>query len=91
VPNPLVAAALGSSVIHGPKVNEFKELYLRMMEGGASVSLEREKDLSSKLVVLMAPDQCAEMAKKGWQVVSDGAVAIDRLVDFILDKMNLEK
>ena len=52
---------------------------------------EREKDLSSKLVVLMAPDKCADMAKKGWQVVSDGAVAIDRLVDFILDKMNLEK
>ena len=91
VPNPLVAAALGSSVIHGPKVNVFKELYVRMMEGGASVALEREKDLSSKLAVLMAPDQCAEMAKKGWQVVSDGAVAIDRLVDFILDKMNLEK
>ena len=91
VPNPLVAAALGSSVIHGPKVNVFKELYVRMMEGGASVSLEREKDLSSKLVVLMAPDKCADMAKKGWQVVSDGALAIDRLVDFILDKMNLEK
>ena len=91
VPNPLVAAALGSSVIHGPKVNVFNELYVRMMEGGASVSLEREKDLSSKLAVLMAPDQCADMAKKGWQVVSDGAVAIDRLVDFILDKMNLEK
>ena len=91
VPNPLGAAALGSSVIHGPKVNVFKELYVRMMEGGASVSLEREKDLRSKLAVLMAPDQCAEMAKKGWQVVSDGAVAIDRLVDFILDKMNLEK
>jgi hypothetical protein len=39
----------------------------------------------------MAPDKCANMATKGWQVVSDGAVAIDRLVEFTLKKMKQEK
>jgi len=91
VPNPLIAAALGSAVIHGPKVNFFKDFYIRMAKGNAIIGIEREQDLSSKVVVLMAPDKCANMAAKGWQVVSDGAVAIDRLVEFTLQKMKLEK
>jgi len=91
VPNPLIAAALGSAVIHGPKVNFFKDFYIRMAKGNAIIGIEREQDLSSQVVFLMAPDKCANMAAKGWQVVSDGAVAIDRLVEFTLQKMKLEK
>ena len=91
VPNPLIAAALGSAVIHGPKVNFFKDFYIRMAKGNAIIGIEREQDLSSQVVVLMAPDKCANMAAKGWQVVSDGAVAIDRLVEFTLQKVKQEK
>ena len=62
-----------------------------MTKGNAIIGIEREQDLSSQVVFLMAPDKCANMAAKGWQVVSDGAVAIDRLVEFTLQKMKLEK
>ena len=91
VPNPLIAAALGSAVIRGPKVDFFKDFYMRMAKVNAIIEIEREQDLSSQVVVLMAPDKCANIAAKGWQVVSDGAVAIDRLVEFTLQKMKQEK
>ena len=91
VPNPLIAAALGSAVIRGPEVDFFKDFYVRMAKGNAIIEIEKEQDLSSQVVVLMAPDKCANIAAKGWQVVSDGAVAIDRLVEFTLKKMKQEK
>ena len=91
VPNPFIAAALGSAVIHGPKIDFFKDLYMRMAEGNATISIETGEGLSTQVVVLLAPDQCADIAAKGWQVVSAGAVAIDRLVDFTLEKINEEK
>jgi 3-deoxy-D-manno-octulosonic-acid transferase len=91
VPNPLVAAALGSAVVHGPKVDMFKDFYMRMEKGNAIIVLKTEHDLSSQVAALMAPDKCADIAARGWKVVSDGAVAIDRLVDFTLAKMKLEE
>ena len=91
VPNPFIAAALGSAVLHGPKIDFFKDFYMRLEKGNATISIETVEGLSTQVVVLLAPDQCADIAAKGWQVVSAGAVAIDRLVDFTLEKINEEK
>jgi hypothetical protein len=38
---------------------------------------------------LMEPDQCAEMAATGWEVVSEGAEVTDRLVEITLQKLGL--
>jgi hypothetical protein len=35
----------------------------------------------------MEPDHCADMAAKGWQVVSEGAVVTDRLVELTLQTL----
>jgi hypothetical protein len=49
--------------------------------------LKDEGDLSQRVAAMMEPDQCADMAATGWQVVSEGAVATDRLVELALQKL----
>jgi len=87
VPNPMIAAALGSAVVHGPKIEKFQHSYARLSETGATQSLKDEVDLSQRVAAMMEPDQCADMAATGWQVVSEGAVATDRLVELALQKL----
>lgn len=87
VPNPLIAAALGSAVVHGPKVENYQHAYARLSEAGATQPLQVESDLSQRVAALMEPDRCADMAAKGWQVVSEGAVVTDRLVELTLQTL----
>ena len=47
------------------------------------------QDLSRRVATLMEPDQCAEMAAAGWEVVSEGAEMTDRLVETTLQKLGL--
>jgi 3-deoxy-D-manno-octulosonic-acid transferase len=82
----MVAAALGSAVVHGSDIINFHHAYERLREAGATVPLHEVGDLSQRVAVLMEPDQCADMAAKGWRVVSEGAIATDRLVELTLQK-----
>ena len=86
IPNPMIAAALGSAVVHGPDIINFQHAYARLFEAGATVSLHQVSDLSQRVALLMDSDQCAEMAAKGWRVVSEGAIATDRLVELALQE-----
>ena len=86
-PNPMIAAALGSAVVHGPDVIYFQYAYARLCEAGATRPLQQVDDLSQRVAELMEPDQCAVMAEKGWRVVSEGAVITDRLVELALQKI----
>ena len=87
IPNPMIAAALGSAVVHGPDIINFQHAYARLFEAGATVSLHKMGDLSQRVALLMESDQCADMATKGWRVVSEGAIATDRLVELVLQKI----
>ena len=87
LPNPMIAAALGSAVVHGPDVKYFQYAYARLCEAGATRPLQQVGDLSQRVAELMEPDQCAVMAEKGWRVVSEGAVITDRLVELALQKI----
>ena len=87
LPNPMIAAALGSAVVHGPDVIYFQYAYARLCEAGATRPLQYVGDLSQRVAELMEPDQCAVMAEKGWRVVSEGAVITDRLVELALQKI----
>ena len=87
IPNPMIAAALGSAVVHGPDIINFQHAYARLFEAGATVSLHKMGDLSQRVALLMESDQCADMATKGWRVVSEGAIATDRLVELALQKI----
>ena len=89
VPNPMVAAALGSAVVHGPEIGRNQHAYDRLREAGAAQLLATAQDLSRRVAAVMEPDQCAEMAAAGWEVVSEGAEVTDRLVEVTLQKLGL--
>ena len=89
VPNPMVAAALGSAVVHGPAIGQNQHAYDRWREAGAAQPLATAQDLSRRVAAVMEPDQCAEMAAAGWEVVSEGAEVTDRLVEVTLQKLAL--
>ena len=89
VPNPMVAAALGSAVVHGPEIGRKQHAYDRLREAGAAQPLATAQDLSRRVAAVMEPDQCAEMAAAGWEVVSEGAEVTDKLVEVTLQKLGL--
>lgn len=79
--DPLHVAALGSVVLHGPRLGQHAASFRRLAVGGASRQVTHPDALGSALMALLAPDRAAELALAGWRVVSDGAGHVDALVD----------
>jgi len=78
--SPLDAAALGSAVIHGPHVDNHREVYARLGAAGAARQVPDADSLGSALVQLIAPDRAAAMALAGWDVATEGAELTDALI-----------
>ena len=86
--NPLNAAALGSAILHGPGVVTHTQAYHRLAALGAAQRIHGEEQLSEAVYQLSSPDKAAEMALAGWQVVTEGAVMTDNLLDKIQDLLD---
>ena len=84
---PLEAAGLGSAIIHGPHVDNYADIYLRMRDAGAAIEVNSAASLSEAVGELVVPDRAAEMAHAGWSVCSEGADATDALVERIWEFM----
>lgn len=82
--DPLMAAALGAAVLYGPAVGTHLEAYRRLAEAGAARIVRDGASLSAAVARLIAPDQTARMALAGWDVVTEGAAATDRIVELSL-------
>lgn len=80
---PLDAAALGSAVLHGPGVLQYRSVYDRLAEVGAARQVFGVADLAAAVESLSAPDTAAQMALAGWQLVTDGAAMTDALIEEI--------
>ena len=87
VSNPMIPAALGSAIIHGPVLSAFSNSYIRLRLKGATRQIDSEAMFAQVMGKLMAPDECAELASNGWGVVSEGAGAIDQIVEVSLQKL----
>lgn len=89
--NPMDAAALGSAILHGPRVGTHAPLYSRLAEAGAALKVIGKDELAAQVMQLSAPDKAAEMALAGWQVVTESAELTDRLLDTIQDMLDLRE
>ncbi|MFK7750965.1 MAG: 3-deoxy-D-manno-octulosonic acid transferase [Sedimentitalea sp.] len=87
---PLDAAALGSAIVFGPKIADHRETYSRLAAAGAARAVDDEVGLGTALVQLIAPDRAAAMALAGWELATDGAELVDRLVDLVQDHLDNE-
>ncbi|MDF0602475.1 glycosyltransferase N-terminal domain-containing protein [Psychromarinibacter sp. C21-152] len=86
--NPFEAAALGSAMIHGPNVRNFRRAYGRLASAGATRMVRNQAQLSAALEELLSPEAAAEMAHEAWKVCSAGAEVTDRAMDLILTELD---
>ena len=85
--DPDAPAALGSAVVHGPRLGPYAYGYARLMAAGASREVAGPGDVAAAVEALLAPDRAARQAHAAWSAVTRGAEATDRLAALVLDMM----
>ena len=88
-PNPLLAAALGCAIVHGPHIVDWTAAHSRLLSAGASARVGMPERLGARLTESMPPDRTAQMAMAGWDVVTTGAATMDRLMAHIFERLGL--
>jgi 3-deoxy-D-manno-octulosonic-acid transferase len=81
--NPMEAAALGSAIIHGPRVEPFAPVLSRLGAARAARAVASPGDLADAVGDLLFPDRAARLAQAAWSVASDGTEVTDRIVQRI--------
>lgn len=87
--DPFEPAALGSAILYGPNSGRHLHAYSRLAEAGAARIVRDTDTLASALKQLVAPDRAAAMSLAAWEVVSEGALVTDRIMDLIHDTLDL--
>jgi len=85
--NPYEAAALGSAIIHGPNVRNFRQAYARLGTAGATRMVRSGEKLADAVELLLSPDTAAIMAHEAWLVCTSGAEVTDRACDLIFTEL----
>jgi len=80
---PMAAAALGTAILYGPNVRRYLPSYTRLANAGAARIVNDEMSLGSAVSNLIAPENAASMAHAGWDVVSEGAEVVDRVIGLV--------
>ncbi|MHA1127746.1 MAG: 3-deoxy-D-manno-octulosonic acid transferase [Alphaproteobacteria bacterium] len=78
--NPFEPAALGSAILHGPQVYNFKEAYDRLTDVNACISVADEQELARVLEATLEPERAALLATAAWKACSDGADVTDKVL-----------
>ncbi|WP_172300353.1 3-deoxy-D-manno-octulosonic acid transferase [Pseudoruegeria sp. HB172150] len=86
--NPFEAAALGSAIIHGPNVRNYRRAYGRLASAGATRMVRNTNQLSEALEALLSPDIAALMAHEAWKLCTSGAEVTDRAMDLVLTELD---
>ena len=86
--NPFEPAALGSAILHGPHVENFKDIYARLLERGGSRQVQDAASLARAVQETIQPDVAAAMATQAWDVSSEGAEVTDRVLHLLLDALD---
>ncbi|MCU0828820.1 MAG: 3-deoxy-D-manno-octulosonic acid transferase [Tabrizicola sp.] len=81
--SPLEAAALGSAILHGPRIGAHGPVFGRLGAARATRAVASTTDLAEALGDLLSPDRAARLAQAAWAVVSDGAEVTERLIEQI--------
>lgn len=81
--DPYAAAAHGTALIYGPHVGSQSAAFTRLVNAQAARIVKDKHTLGRAVLQLIAPDQAAQMAMAGWDVVTQGAHSLDRIIDLV--------
>lgn len=85
--NPLEPAALGTAILHGPDVENYRDTYQRLSDAGACRLVNNTDEMAKEVTRLLAPDEVAKMALAAWEVCSSGASVTDKALESVLDNL----
>ena len=86
--DPFQVAALGAVLIHGPRTQPHAPRYDRLARAGATLQIDNQAGLGRAVEALLSADRVASMATAGWDVISRGAEATERIVMLIRDRLD---
>lgn len=86
--DPYTAAAHGTAIIYGPHVGTNVDAYSGLMNAGAARIVNDADTLARAVMQMIAPDQAAQMAMAGWDVVTEGADSLDSIITLVQDRLN---
>lgn len=87
--DPNEPAAHGSAILYGPNVSRYVTGYTRYAEVGAACLVRDAHTMATAVERLIAPDQSATMAHAAWDVATEGAAVMDRIIDLVQDTLDV--
>ena len=81
--DPNEPAAHGSAILYGPNVRHYLETYSRFAEVGAARIVRDASTLAAAVQRIIPADQSAAMAHAAWDVATQSAAVMDRIVDMV--------
>ena len=89
--DPFEPAAHGSAILYGPNIRTYLSAYSRFAEAGAARIIRDAATLADAVQRLIPPDQSASMAHSAWDVATQGAAVMDRIVGLVTDALDAQK
>ncbi|MEL7175193.1 MAG: glycosyltransferase N-terminal domain-containing protein [Pseudomonadota bacterium] len=86
--DPLEPAALGSAILAGPNTRNYFDSYTRLIEAGAVRRVRDTATLARAVEALMLPETTAVMAHAAWDVCTQGAEVLDRVIALVTDTLD---
>lgn len=86
--DPYMAAAHGTAIIYGPHTGSNVEAYTILMNAGAARIVNDAVTLGRAVIQMIAPDQAAQMAMAGWDVVTEGADSLDKIIAHVETRLD---
>ncbi|EYD74679.1 3-deoxy-D-manno-octulosonic-acid transferase [Rubellimicrobium mesophilum DSM 19309] len=86
--HPFEAAALGLALLHGPVTAPHGDAWARLDTAGAARVVVDAAELGRGVEALLAPDRAAVMAQAGWDVATQGAEVMNRVMDLVLERIH---
>lgn len=86
--DPYMAAAHGTALIYGPHVGKNADSFTRLINAGAARIVNDKETLGRAVIQMIAPDRAAQMAMAGWDVVTQGAHSLDRIIDLVQTQLD---
>ncbi|SLN42598.1 3-deoxy-D-manno-octulosonic acid transferase [Roseisalinus antarcticus] len=86
--SPYEAAALGSAVLHGPRLDPWATAYHRLTDARAAHGVRDATALGKQVTWALAPDVAARLAHAAWSASSATAPVTNRLMELIVDTLD---
>jgi len=79
--NPLEAARYGARILHGPNVNNFKEIYKTLLELKVSKKINTSKELASQIIFKRNKNLGDKIKKIGVKILKKTINDLDKLIN----------